>query len=541
LKKTIKNPFKGLAPYNTEDRSVFYGREEEIKKLLSSISAFKTLVIYGKSGTGKSSVLRAGLYPRLRELNYDPFDIRIDFHSTLTPSLQIVELIEYDSSLSLERPLNGVYSVIQSLTLITESKGKVPVLVFDQFEEVFVTQNKEYQKSLINDLAQLINKDDSIEFNPKFIFSIREDYLAQLLELTKLIPDLLSNKFRLRPFLKESELLKIILSPGNIDPDIAKLLLSKIPEETSDFSVDTAYQSTIIGYKAVDIPSLQIVLHKLYSEGILQDKARAEEYLREKDDILGAALQEYAISILSSTEPKYFVVLADTLLVRDYRTPIKFEELTEYVPKNLIYDLVKERILRLYDHNEDTFIEISHDALIEPIKEIRNQYNGIPTQKLVRKTIDSEDQKITDLQEKIRKKREKYRYDIAISFAGEDRIIAKELAVKLKENGVSIFFDEFEKSKLFGKNLYDHLSKIYNEESRFCLMLISKHYVKKEWTGLERESAQARALKQKEEYILPVRIDETKVPGLKTTIAYVSLANTATIELVKIIIDKLIE
>lgn len=70
-------------------------------------------------------------------------------------------------------------------------------------------------------------------------------------------------------------------------------------------------------------------------------------------------------------------------------------------------------------------------------------------------------------------------------------------------------------------------------------MMIAKHYVEKEWTGLERERVQTRALKQKNEYILPVRIDITQVPGLKAAIAHINLNNTPLFELVEIIIKKL--
>jgi len=52
-------------------------------------------------------------------------------------------------------------------------------------------------------------------------------------------------------------------------------------------------------------------------------------------------------------------------------------------------------------------------------------------------------------------------------------------------------------------------------------MFISKHYVSKAWPQLERQHAQSRALLEKREYILPIRLDESEVPGLPSTIAYV--------------------
>jgi len=116
-----------------------------------------------------------------------------------------------------------------------------------------------------------------------------------------------------------------------------------------------------------------------------------------------------------------------------------------------------------------------------------------------------------------------YKYDVAISFAGENRDIARDLANRLKKKGVNVFFDEFEESDLWGKDLYEYLSKVYSEDARYCLMMISEHYAKKAWTSHERKNAQERAFKENEEYILPIRLDGTKIPGVRGTIGYLDL------------------
>jgi TIR domain len=111
-------------------------------------------------------------------------------------------------------------------------------------------------------------------------------------------------------------------------------------------------------------------------------------------------------------------------------------------------------------------------------------------------------------------------YDVAISFAGEDRECAEALAEALKRRGVTVFYDGYEKAALFGKNLYTHLSDVYQNQARYCVMFLSKHYAKKAWTNHEREAAQARAFREHEEYILPVRLDDTEIPGILPTIGY---------------------
>ncbi len=130
-------------------------------------------------------------------------------------------------------------------------------------------------------------------------------------------------------------------------------------------------------------------------------------------------------------------------------------------------------------------------------------------------------------------------YDVALSFAGEDRVYVEQVAEGLRQAGVSVFYDKFEKAELWGKNLIDHLADIYQHRSQFVVMFVSKAYVDKAFPRLERQHAQARALVAKEEYILPARFDDTEVPGLPPTIGYTDLRNTSADELVGLILRKL--
>lgn len=111
-------------------------------------------------------------------------------------------------------------------------------------------------------------------------------------------------------------------------------------------------------------------------------------------------------------------------------------------------------------------------------------------------------------------------YDVALSFAGEDRAIAQRLAELIQAAGYSIFYDRFEQPDLWGKNLYDHLSIIYRDSARYCVMLLSEHYARKSWTNHERQNAQARAFSENREYILPIKIDDTEIPGILNTVGY---------------------
>lgn len=114
-------------------------------------------------------------------------------------------------------------------------------------------------------------------------------------------------------------------------------------------------------------------------------------------------------------------------------------------------------------------------------------------------------------------------YEIAVSFAGENRQLVGEVARELDSKGVRVFYDEFERVRLLGKDLVAYFAEVYGKQARFCAMFISEHYVRKAWTQLERQHAQSRALVEKDEYILPLRLDDSEVPGLPSTIGYIDI------------------
>ena len=130
-------------------------------------------------------------------------------------------------------------------------------------------------------------------------------------------------------------------------------------------------------------------------------------------------------------------------------------------------------------------------------------------------------------------------YDVALSFAGEDRPYVEQVADALRRAGVSVFDDEFEQDKLWGVNLYEHLTDVYAKRARFTVMFISRWYAEKRWTNFERQAAQARAYAESREYILPARFDDTELPGLLPTTAYVSLREKPPSTLAELIIKKL--
>ncbi|MEO1373006.1 MAG: toll/interleukin-1 receptor domain-containing protein [Cyanobacteria bacterium J06635_10] len=105
-----------------------------------------------------------------------------------------------------------------------------------------------------------------------------------------------------------------------------------------------------------------------------------------------------------------------------------------------------------------------------------------------------------------------FEYDIALSFAGEERYMAERLFHALQQEDIKVFYDQNEESELWGEDLSLTLPDIYENKARFCIMLFSQHYVNKEWTKLELNSALKRKWSKNVNNILPLNVDNTPAP-----------------------------
>lgn len=132
-----------------------------------------------------------------------------------------------------------------------------------------------------------------------------------------------------------------------------------------------------------------------------------------------------------------------------------------------------------------------------------------------------------------------YEYDVCLSFAGEQREYAEEVYKVLGSRGVRTFYDKAEQAKLWGKDLYEHMNKVYRDGARYCVIFISREYAQKQWTSHERKSAQARAFREKGEYILPARFDSTEIPGINETVAYINVRDYTPEAFADLIVQKL--
>jgi hypothetical protein len=123
-------------------------------------------------------------------------------------------------------------------------------------------------------------------------------------------------------------------------------------------------------------------------------------------------------------------------------------------------------------------------------------------------------------QRKARRGNKRRGYDVALSFAGEDREYVDQVAELLLQPGVTVFYDRFEQVNLWGKELAAHLGAVYSKDAHFVVIFASRSYADKAWPNHERQFALSRGLAGQQGRILPVRLDDTEIPGVSGTIGY---------------------
>jgi formylglycine-generating enzyme required for sulfatase activity len=185
--------FKFLDSYGPEDEELFFGRDNELKRLKEVMEANRWVVLFGPSGVGKSSLLGAGLFPRYRSRGFEVYTVRCldDPLKLLAGQLQ-TEVGELGESLR-SRQAPGV------------------LLCFDQFEEFFLRVSLEERVRFWTTLAGLL-RDERLP-NVRWLFSLREDFLAEVGEAEDQIEGFLNSRCRVSP-LRKSQARECIWGPA---------------------------------------------------------------------------------------------------------------------------------------------------------------------------------------------------------------------------------------------------------------------------------------------------------------------------------------
>ncbi|WP_284616722.1 WD40 repeat domain-containing protein [Aquabacterium humicola] len=281
VRLTSDNPWPGLAAYDEDSSSYFKGRRSEKLELLRLVTQFPHVALYGKSGLGKSSLLQAGLFPLLREKKtYLPVYVRLNLHadSPLPPMAQAMQALQdalCSSGAEFTEPAKGEsiwhYLHRRDLELWSvDNYPLTPVLVFDQFEELFAPRQGGFfdAASVMNALGDLIESRLPEELSGvtversrlsaldlqtqryRTLISFREDYLPILKNWERGIPSLLRNFLALRP-MSRSQATEAVKEPGErvlapgIEHDIVEFV-GNLDNDTQAVDAEVAIEPVLL-------------------------------------------------------------------------------------------------------------------------------------------------------------------------------------------------------------------------------------------------------------------------------------------------------
>lgn len=364
----MKSPFKFLDSFTKDDREIFFGREKEIEELYQRIFRSKIMLVYGVSGTGKSSLINCGLANKFRDEDWLPVNVRRGKNilenmyaaivaASLTPKSQFAasetQFRKYVKSLYLDH-----YKPIY--------------FIFDQFEELFIFGTKEEKSQFVKVIKTLVDSD----IQCRFLFVMREEYMASVTEFEKHIPVFFSNRVRIE----------------NMDINNA-IQAIKGPCKVANITVDEGFPEALIenlspGSPEIELTYLQVFLDKIYHMSAEESgEGRAEgkgvsftlEQLKKTgnvSDLLGAFLNEQ-ISLLSDPDTA-LAVLKSFVSVKGTKRQMTLDEVKDYSKTlgkpisdpdllEMLQNFVNLRILR--DKDQHDRYELRHDSLATKIFE----------------------------------------------------------------------------------------------------------------------------------------------------------------------------
>ncbi len=399
-----RNPWLGLASFTEETRQYFYGREEEVAELARRVQRKLLTVLFGQSGLGKTSILRAGLVPRLRSQGYCPVYVRIDYaREAPEPAEQIKQAIARTASNSGQWTQQGVAVEGESLWEFLHHRGDVlrdasgatliPLLIFDQFEEIFtLAQLDDFGRAraarFIADLADLVENRPPKELEAKLelddstaerfdfsrsdyrvVIALREDYLAPLEGLKAAMPSITQNRLRLAP-MSGPQALAAVLQPGK----------SLVTEEVAAAIVRFVAGGAEIANAEVEPSLLSLICRELNDTRIAQGRNEISLDLLAGSHagILG---NFYERSLADQPAAVRRIIEDELLTASGYRENVAEERLLNSFkaagagPDTLAV-LVNRRLLRIEERLDVRRVELTHDVLCGVVKDSRDQRRG---------------------------------------------------------------------------------------------------------------------------------------------------------------------
>jgi hypothetical protein len=357
----MKSPFKFLDSYNKDDRNIFFGREREIEELYHRVFESKIMLVYGVSGSGKSSLIHCGLANKFSETDWLPILIR--------RGENIIE--------GLAKGINNTSITAQITNLKTPADFKKGVrslyldhykpvyFIFDQFEELFIFGDKEERRSFV----QIVKSLNESDLQCRMIFVMREEYMAGVTEFEKYIPTFFSNRVRIEK-MAHINALDAINGPSkfaniSLEQGFAEALLDKLSPENND----------------VELTYLQVFLDKIFrlsNDEKVSEKASNQltftlalvEKTGNVSDILGSFLEE---QLKEMDEPDSgLTILKSFVTIKGTKKQLTKEEVVESsraygkdIPAEIVSEFLQKfiniRILR--DKDDNGQYELRHDSL----------------------------------------------------------------------------------------------------------------------------------------------------------------------------------
>jgi tetratricopeptide (TPR) repeat protein len=396
-----RNPWLGLVSFTEETRAFFFGRDQEVAELARRVQRKLLTVLFGKSGLGKTSILRAGLVPELRGHNYCPVYVRIAYErDTPEPAEQIKDAIRRAASASGEWTQVGVSTAGESLweflhhrdDVLRDAAGTklIPLLIFDQFEELFtLAQTDEFGRAraarFIEELADLaenrppkalearLEQDelaaedfDFARSDYRVLISLREDYLAPLESLKSIMPSLSQNRLRLAP-MGSAQALDAVLRPGQ----------QLVSEEVAAAIVRFVAGTSELASAEVEPALLSLICRELNDARVAQgrDEISLDLLAGSHESILGnfyeRSLADQPVAVRRTIEDE---LLTDSGFRENVaeETLVKRFEAAGAAPGALA-TLVNRRLLRIEERLDVRRVELTHDVICGVVKASRDQ------------------------------------------------------------------------------------------------------------------------------------------------------------------------
>jgi len=395
-----RHPWLGLASFTEDTRRFFFGRDDEVAELARRVQRKLLTVLFGQSGLGKTSILRAGLVPRLREQGYCPIYVRIAYSADAPePGEQIKQAILQTARHAGQWTQAGIATAGESLweflhhrdDVLRDESGRtlIPLLIFDQFEEIFtLAQADEAGRAraahFIGDLADLVENrppreleakleaDDSMAERFDFargdyrvLISLREDYLAPLESLKAQMPSITQNRLRLAPMTGKQGL-QAVLEPGR----------GLVSQEVAEAIVRFVAGGSEIANAEVEPSLLSLVCRELNDTRIAQGRDEISlDLLAGSHDTILSNFYERTLADQPAAARR---IIEDELLTESgFRENVAEERLRAHfasagaAPETLAV-LVNRRLLRVEERLDVRRVELTHDVLCGVVKGSRD-------------------------------------------------------------------------------------------------------------------------------------------------------------------------